>query len=209
MTADVFEDRWPQIFKEFDKLNRMYVAIGYFGESNESQLLTIVRSNEYGAFIHPKNGEWLTIPTKDTPVGPDGGPMPARQIPGLFRPKGKNILAVSKGGDLTVMYTLVKEVRIPARPFIRTALIKNTDKYRSMILSRIGLIIDGNSTARILLNQLGAVAVSDIRREMIGWSTPGNAPATIERKGTNNPLVDKGILSRAVTYKVIEGSWHD
>lgn len=201
-------NRWPEIFEQFDKLNQMYVAIGFFSDDEDAQLLTIVRANEYGAHIKPIHGEWLTIPTKDTPLGSDGGPMPARQIPNLFRPKGKSILAVPDGDSLKVMYFLVKEVNIPARPFIRTAMDDNRDKYKGLMLQGINAIIGGRKTAKQVLEILGNTAVSDIRKQMVKWSDPPNAGATVERKGTNNPLVDKGILSRAVTYKVLEG-WHE
>lgn len=202
-------NRWPEIIKQFDELNRLRVAIGFFSDDEKSKMLTIVRANEFGAYIRPIHGEWLTIPTKDTPMGDDGGPMPARQIPGLFRPKGKNILAVSDGaGGLTVMYMLVKEVVIPSRPFIRTALFKNRDKYQQTMIKGVRHIIEGSMTARQVLTIIGEQAKGDIIRETISWDSPGNMPATVARKGTNDPLVDKGILQRSVKYKILEG-WHD
>lgn len=201
-------NRWPDVIKEFDKLNNLYVAVGFFAEGEDAQLLTIVRANEYGAHIQPRNGAWLTIPTKDTPMGSDGGPMPAREIPGVFRPGDKHVLAVADGsGGLKIVYYLVKEVTIPARPFIRTALIDSADDYRRIVLNGVAKITAGKMTARQLMEILGNLAVASIRKQMVGWSKPGNAPATTERKGTNNPLVDKGILTRSVTYKVLEGGW--
>lgn len=209
MTELRIDNKWPEIFKQFDILNRSYVAIGFFSSSEDSKLLTIVRANEYGApHIQPKNGEWLTIPTKDTPMGDDGGPMPAREIPGLFRPKGKNVLAVPNGNKFKIVYILVKEVTIPPRPFIRTAKIQNEKKYQRMVMNGIGQIIDGSMTAKELLTILGETAKNDIRRQMVAWSDPANAPATIDRKGTNNPLVDKGILTRNVECRILEG-WHE
>ena len=81
-------NRWPEIFEQFDKLNQMYVAIGFFSDDDDAQLLTIFRANEYGPHIKPIHDEWLTIPTKDTPLGSDGGPMPAIATRNIFRPKG-------------------------------------------------------------------------------------------------------------------------
>lgn len=208
-TEHTYTNDWPEIIAQLDKLSHTAVAIGYFGDSADSKLLTIVKANEYGAHIQPKNGSWLTIPTKDTPMGTDGGPMSARDIPGLFRPQGKNVLATSNGnGDLKIMFYLVKEVTIPARPFIRTAMIENQNKYRNLIIKGINGIMSGDTTANQLLMKLGAIAVADIQKKMIGWSDPGNAPATVERKGSNNPLVDKGILTRSVKFVITEG-WQD
>lgn len=209
MTELRIDNKWPEIFKQFDILNRSYVAIGFFSSSEDSKLLTIVRANEYGApHIQPKNGSWLTIPTKDTPVGADGGPMPAREITGVFRPKGKNVLAVRNGNKFKIVYILVKEVTIPPRPFIRTAKIQNEKKYQRMVMNGIGQIIDGSMTAKELLTILGETAKNDIRRQMVAWSDPANAGATVARKGANNPLVDKGILARNVGFRILEG-WHE
>ena len=199
-------NRWPKIIKQLEKLNRLSVGVGYFSEDGNAQLLIIARANEYGAHIQPKNGQWLTIPTKDTPTGSDGGPMSPHEIKGLFRPGDKHVLAVNQGGQLTIMYYLVKDVTIPARPFIRTAMIENQKKYEQQIIHGIDSIIAGENTAHSLMKKIGLKAEADIKLQMVSWSKPGNAPATIDLKhGANNPLVNKGILSRAVTSMVMEG----
>ena len=195
-------NNWDHVLKELKKLNRYQVAVGFFGERN-SKLLTIVRANEYGAHIQPVNGQYLTIPTSKVPTGTDGLPARAKDIQGLFRPKGKNILCVSKGGELVVYYYLVKQVAIPARPFIRTAFIENQKKYKRYIIAGLNHITFDNDTASALLNRLGTVCVADIRKSSIKWAKPANAPATIERKKSSNPLVDTGNLQRSVTYKII------
>ncbi|MBD5430139.1 hypothetical protein [Lactobacillus sp.] len=195
-------EHWKKAIQELKKLNNYQVAIGFFGE-RDSRLLTIVRANEYGAHIRPKNGQWLTIPTKEAEDGDNGLPRSAKEIKGLFRPKGKNILCVNRDGKLVVMYYLVKSVDIPARPFIRTAWIENKGKYASLIKSGIESICFENGTAEKLLKKLGETAASDIRKASIKLSKPSNAPVTVERKGSNNPLVDTGELQKRVTYKII------
>lgn len=54
---------FEKIAKEFDTLNRYQVAVGFFGDQ-DAKLLTIVRANEYGATIVPKNGKYLMVPYK-------------------------------------------------------------------------------------------------------------------------------------------------
>ncbi|CAM3083760.1 hypothetical protein SAMN04487792_1554 [Lactobacillus bombicola] len=196
-------NNWPRVIRQLESLNKHAVAIGFFGEKN-SQLLTIVRANEYGAHIVPKKGQWLTIPTENVPIGSDGAPKSAKEIPGLFKPKGKNVLAFSNNdGTLTVMYYLVKEVNIPSRPFIRLALIENTEKYKHMIEQGIEDITFNGSNAIKVLTKLGVTAVADIRKSSITLSKPANAPATIARKKSSNPLVDTGNLQRSITYRII------
>lgn len=196
---------WPRVIRELRILRDHAIAIGFFGETN-SRLLTVVRANEYGARIHPLNGQWLTIPSKHVPKGHDGLPMRARDMNDIFKLKGKNVLVRSDGnGNLTVMYYLVKEVIIPRRPFIRTAMITNRAKYRELIMEGIDKIAFDDGTAAELLNRLGLTAVNDIRRSSVRWSAPANAPVTKENKGSGNPLVDTGNLQKSVTYRIIGG----
>ena len=59
-------------------------------------------------------------------------------------------------------------------------------------------------TGHDLLVKLGKAGVSDVRESIRRWTKPGNAPLTIDNKrGQNNPLVDTGKLSQAVTYKIV------
>lgn len=196
-------EHWVKVEQELKKLAQYQVIVGFFGERN-SKLLTIVRANEYGAHISPKNGKWLTIPTANVPDGSDGLPASPRDIKGLFRPKGKNVLCINKNGNLVVMFYLKKSVDIPSRPFIRTAWVNNKDKYTEMIKKGVERICFNGWTAKKLLSQLGETAATDIKKSSIEWLTPKNAPATVERKkGSNDPLVDTGNLQRSVTYKIV------
>jgi hypothetical protein len=52
------------------------------------------------------------------------------------------------------------------------------------------------------LSKLGIMAQGDIQGEITSLSTPPNAPSTIRRKGSSNPLIDSGEMRGAVTYKV-------
>lgn len=196
-------EHWNKVIKELDYLNSHQVAIGFFGE-RDSKLLTIVRANEYGAHIKPKKGEWLVIPSKNVPDGSNGLPASSKEIKGLFRPKGKNVLCVNKNGKLVVMYYLKKSVDIPSRPFIRMAWLENKNKYGKMVKSGMEKILFHNGSAVKLLKQLGEIAQADIKKASIKLSKPANAPLTIDNKGSDNPLVDTGDLQHRITYKIIE-----
>lgn len=184
--------------KELKKLNHKEVLVGFFGEK-DSQLLTIVRANEYGAHIQPKNGEWLWIPTDKVPKGK--GP---KDFNDLFIPKGKHVAVRNEGGKLVTYFYLVKNVTIPARPFIRKSLANNKKKYQRMISNGIKKIVFGKYTADKLLNALGSTAVADMRMSAVRLKNPKNAPATIERKGRDNPLIDTHEMVERITYKVID-----
>lgn len=196
-------NNWDEVMRQIKILNSFQVAIGFFGESN-SRLLTIVKANEYGADIRPKK-QWLAIPTKEVPLDADGIAKSAKEIDGLFRPKDKNVLCKMKGGKPVIYYYLAKHVKIPARPFIRTALADNKAKYERMVDTGLDKIMNGEMTAKQLLNRLGLVCVSDIQRSAIKWTKPPNADLTVKlkKKQSNDPLIDTGKMIAECTYKII------
>lgn len=55
--------------------------------------------------IRPKNAAFLAIP-----VHPEAHGKKPSDIPGLFKPKGKSILAISRGGQLVAMFALSQGV---------------------------------------------------------------------------------------------------
>lgn len=207
---------WDAIKHEIDILNRYIVVIGFWGND---RLIEIVSALEYGADIRPKNGNWLTIPSKDDELGDDGLPMSVSEWnekhpeQKLFRPGGTGrVLAVTdKSSDrgFKVIFFLMKQVKIPARPFLRKTSIENEDKYVRLVKVGVERIFDGRATGKGLLDLLGHTAVSDIRKEMRLLYKPGNAPVTIENKGFNDPLIGKraggqgGALINKITYKII------
>ncbi|WP_300926980.1 hypothetical protein, partial [Helicobacter rodentium] len=50
--------------------------------------------------------------------------------------------------------------------------------------------------------RVGVLASSDIKATITKLQTPPNAPSTIKQKGSNNPLIDTGLLRAAIDYKV-------
>lgn len=184
------------IRQELDKLNSQSLQIGIFGE-DDSFMAMIAGVNEFGATIRPKK-QYLTIPTKEA-IG-----RSARDIPGLFKPKGKKILAISDGNKgLKVMFYLVKEVNIPERSFLRSTFDEKEGEWQEFFANQIDSLISGSATANSIYSQLGARIASDIQKKIKETSRPSNAAATVANKGTNNPLINTGRLRQSVTWKVV------
>lgn len=133
----------------------------------------------------------------------------------LFRPggkKGAHVLAVKDASSDTgfkIIFYLMKEVKIPSRPFLRKTSIENEQKYIRLTQVGVQRVFEGHATGKGLLDLLGHTAVSDIQHEMRRLYKPGNAPMTIDNKGFNNPLIGKhaggqgGALINKITYKII------
>lgn len=203
---------FSKITKELKYLKTHEVQIGFFGD-RDGQLLTIVRANEYGAKIvpHNKSGK-LWIPSREA-IKRYGKSVKPSDVKDLFvagskKVDGKKVLGKSAGitenGKYVVLFYLLDHVRIPARPFLRKAFYDNQHKYRRLVKVGIDEIVYDDKTGHDLLVKLGKAGVSDVRESIRRWTKPGNAPLTIDNKrGQNNPLVDTGKLSQAVTYKIV------
>lgn len=201
-----------KITKELKYLKTHEVQIGFFGD-RDGHLLTIVRANEYGAKIvpHNKSGK-LWIPSREA-IKRYGKSVKPSDVKDLFvagskKVDGKKVLGKSAGitenGKYVVLFYLLDHVRIPARPFLRKAFYDNQRKYRRLVKVGIDEIVYDDKTGHDLLVKLGKAGVSDVRESIRRWTKPGNAPLTIDNKrGQNNPLVDTGKLSQAVTYKIV------
>lgn len=100
---------------------------------------------------------------------------------------------------------------VPERPFMRNAMRQNKDKYASMLgtegRSILWAMIRGGDTAgakKRALRRIGVEAQGDIQESITDLSSPPNSPLTIQLKGSSNPLIDKGEMRKAVTWRVKE-----
>jgi len=89
--------------------------------SSGAKMVNIAAVQEYGATIRPKKAKILAIPVTREAQRLSRQHRGVRNIPGLFRPGNKKILARagSKGG-FEVLFILKEQVVIPPRPFIQT-----------------------------------------------------------------------------------------
>lgn len=54
------------------------------------------------------------------------------------------------------------------------------------------------------MEQVGAFAAGATQQYITDLRDPPNAPYTIEKKGSDNPLIDTGSMRSSVTYKVTD-----
>ena len=188
--------KWLQ--KELAELDRYSIEIGIFG-SDDSFYAMIANVHEFGMTIKAKN-KYLAIRTKEA-----GGRKPA-DIPGLFQPKGKNVLAVADKtaeNGIKVMFILKESVNIPERSFIRSTFDEKNDEWMDFLEKQIEKLCELEIDAKTVFKRLGARIVGDIQDKIRDIRTPPNAPLTIENKGSDNPLIDTGGLRMHVTWKLV------
>jgi len=88
-----------------------------------------------------------------------------------------------------------RDGRIQSRPWLRTALRKNGAKWSRGFRLALSEWAGGNvSGAMTVLRQVGVVAVGDVQAQLRAGPWVTNADSTVERKGSDQPLVDTGQL---------------
>lgn len=84
---------------------------------------------------------------------------------------------------------------IPARPWLDVGVKSGTQDYLEVIENHSDDIDNA-------LEIIGQIAVGKVQQYMTDLQDPPNAPNTIAKKGSSNPLIDTGALRQSVTYSI-------
>ena len=87
---------------------------------------------------------------------------------------------------------------IPARPFLNPAVRNNATKYIRFIARQMPLLLLGRTNSGEIMDDIGAMAVQDVRQYIENGNFTPLKPATIKRKGHSKPLIDTGQLKRSI-----------
>lgn len=102
--------------------------------------------------------------------------------------------------------TIQKEkgsIIIPERSFLRSTFDEKNGDWLEFIKRQLKQVLELKIDARTLWERLGARIVADVQIKITDLDTPPNAPSTIAKKGSSNPLIDTGGLRRRITYRVV------
>jgi hypothetical protein len=101
--------------------------------------------------------------------------------------------------------------KAPPRAFMKDwADTLKTNMYKSYLNDAVKSIYEGSSTYSAQYQILGPVFREDLQETIERWTTPPNAPLTIELKGFNNPLIDTETMLNSVSWMVAKsGSKED
>lgn len=92
--------------------------------------------------------------------------------------------------------------RIPPRPAHAQAYDKNKGKIDTAIKRLHDSVVAGRRSAKDALGLLGQLHQRNIQKSIRDLREPENAPSTIERKGSDNPLIDSGHMVQSIRYEV-------
>ncbi len=96
--------------------------------------------------------------------------------------------------------------RIPARPFLAPAVENGTPEYRRLVEVMLPKVMSGEMEMQTLLAQMGQLAEGHVKQQITDLRTPPNAQSTIDKKGSDNPLIDTGALRQSIRYVIDDGT---
>lgn len=94
-------------------------------------------------------------------------------------------------------------ITIPERSFLRTVFDEKNEEWASFFKSQLKHVLALQMDVQTLFNRLGARMMGDIQEKITDLDAPPNAPSTIAKKGSSNPLIDTGGLRMRITYRVV------
>ena len=108
------------------------------------------------------------------------------------------------GGDILSrgIYNEFGTDKIPERSFIRAGFDTEKNNISNDMIKIAERVVDGQMKVKTGLNLLGDATKGRIQEFAVDLSDPPNAQATIDAKGSSNPLVDTGQMIGSIDYKV-------
>ena len=93
-------------------------------------------------------------------------------------------------------------ITIPERSFLRAGFDEHNEAVLKKTKQLVGLVAAGKMTAEELCETVGLQLATKIKTYARNLNSPPNSGFTVERKGSNNPLVDTGDMIGAIDYEV-------
>ena len=111
---------------------------------------------------------------------------------------GTDITVIARVHDKGAMAGRNRKVKIPERPFMLPASIKSSNKIINTTVNNIANGMDESQA----LSKAGIMLKNAIQKEITNLKEPPNAPSTIMKKGSSNPLIDTGLMRSKVEWKL-------
>ncbi len=188
--GDIIRSKLPNYKQNF------LLEIGYYEGAtypDGTSVVEVAIVNEFGAVIdHPGGTKYI----KDAVI--------ARKVNGeeIYH-VGVRFVSEHFVGETHI--TGPHQIVIPARPFFRTALANNLEKWKkdfAFVFKKTGYDVEKS------LSGLGVVVKRDIQQQIDNTYEPPNAPSTIRaKKGTTHPLIGLyKLLYNSIAWQVIDVS---
>lgn len=94
------------------------------------------------------------------------------------------------------------QIKIPKRDFMGPGGLAASKKVGALIRKNISLIHSGSIDNEKILQQAALLAEAELKKAIRNLRSPPNAPSTVAKKKSSNPLVDTGLLIQSVTSSI-------
>lgn len=94
--------------------------------------------------------------------------------------------------------------RIPPRPHLGPGVSEASEEIAEVLRQGLIEVANERATPEQILNRVGLVAVASVQQKIVDVRQPPNAPSTIARKRSSNPLIDIGSYRQAINYQILE-----
>ncbi len=110
------------------------------------------------------------------------------------------------GVDLldVAMWNELGTSRAPSRPFMRKSVDENADKINAFLKAQLKKLARGETTAEQILKAVGVFQKGLVQAKIKDGDFEPNAPRTIQRKGSDKPLIDTGRMRQSVNFVITQ-----
>lgn len=124
---------------------------------------------------------------------------------GIHSISGEELVTIATANEFGAMTGKNRSIVLPARPFVRSTMDENQGKYERQTDRELRAVLDGQKTIVQAFEVLGLLVETGIRNKIRTLKVPANAQSTIDRKGSDNPLIDEETMLNSVRYVVKTG----
>lgn len=89
---------------------------------------------------------------------------------------------------------------IPPRPFMKNAFDGNQGGIFAVTKKMYSDVVQNKRSVKNALGVMGEFLATKIKTEIRNLKVPPNAPSTVKRKGSANPLIDTGQMVQTVSH---------
>lgn len=92
---------------------------------------------------------------------------------------------------------------VPPRPALKTMMRKSKKHFTDILTQYFRRWLDGQTEINNIEYRIGKELMERLKTSIREWRKPANKPATIRRKGFNNPLTETGLLERSIKWRSV------
>jgi len=93
---------------------------------------------------------------------------------------------------------------IPARPFGTTTITRYKEQIKKIIQRETNSILEKDREVKKGFDSIGVVCSGYMKKNLTDGEWKPNSQSTINKKGSDQPLIDTGLMRQAITWRVNE-----